>query len=754
MGPFLCLYASLIGFFAFAALYHLILWSWSRRENLLLVFSADCAVRAALSGALVAISVATTPADAFRALWARIALGMLMMVTWLWSLSLVTGVRARWFVWPMTGAFLVLLPIHVLVTPFNATVDSVEKMAMPWGETISVPHLGTPGWWVGPIYALAIIMGSFGLVCGIHLLRRDRLAGALIVTAACGTLVVLTLEVLRSYINLPLPFIGAIPQVIWVGVIALLIARGHRRTREQLIASEQRFRGIFDQTFQFIGLIETDGTLIEANRTALEFARIREEDVIGKPLWETPWWTHSPELQNRLQDAVVAASAGNTVRFEVTHAHPVAGLVHVDFSLKPIRNAEGQVILLIPEGRDISERKQAEETRRTLESQLAQAQKMKAIGQLASGVAHDFNNLLTVINGYTELLLTMSPRHDADLVMLEGIRDAGVRAASLTRQLLTFSRQQVVAPRVLNLNEVVAQTEEMLRRMIGESIRLLTVLQPDLACVRADSGQIGQVIMNLAVNARDAMPSGGRLTIETSNVEITKADAASHPAVEPGHYVVLSVTDTGSGMTPDVQARVFEPYFTTKGPEKGTGLGLATVRIVADASSGFLKVKSEPGRGSTFQLLLPALAATETVEGLVSGGKAAPRGSETILLVEDQDAVRLLTRQLLEQFGYSVVEASGGRDAISLVQQSSKPIDLLVTDVVMPEMGGRQLAKSLSLARPGLKVLYLSGYADDVVVRHGVSQADAAFLQKPFTIEALANKVRQTLDAATSPSCA
>ncbi len=746
MGPFLFLYSALVGFFAFAALYHLILWWTSRREPLLAVFGLDCLARSALSAVLVAIATSTTTAEAQAALRVRIALGLVVTATALWSYSLVSGVRARWFVWPITAVLLILIGVHVAVVPLNSTVTSLAQLTLPWGERITRPDFAKPGWWLGPLYALVISSHVFGLYCGSRLWARDRVAATLILCATTGTLVILALDAMRSFHTAVVPFIGVVPHVLWVSVIALLIAREHRRTREQLAASEHRFRGIFDQTFQFIGLMRTDGTLIEANRTALEFAGIREADAIGKPFWETPWWVHSPDLQARLREATLAASTGNTVRFEATHPRPDGRLAHVDFSLKPIVNAQGEVTMLIPEGRDITDRKEAEEHRRLLEAKLNQAQKMEAIGQLAGGVAHDFNNLLTVINGYGELLQTMTRPDDMRRAMLEGIVDAGKRAASLNRQLLTFSRRQVVEPRVLDMNFVVVEAERMLRRLIGEDIRLVTRLDSTLACVKADAGQIGQVIMNLAVNARDAMPTGGTLTIETANVELDEAMAARHPEAAAGRYVLLAVTDTGVGMGPELLPRIFEPFFTTKGPGKGTGLGLATVRTIADESGGLLQVDSVPGHGSTFRLYLAALPAAVVTERAVAGAQL-PRGTETILLVEDDVAVRSLTRRLLEQFGYRVLAASGAADAMRLAEEHTGDIALVVADVVMPEMGGRQLAERLALARPGMKVLYLSGYPDDAVVRHGVLESEMAFLQKPFTMEGLAVKVRHTLDA-------
>jgi signal transduction histidine kinase len=388
--------------------------------------------------------------------------------------------------------------------------------------------------------------------------------------------------------------------------------------------------------------------------------------------------------------------------------------------------------------RDISDKKK-------LESQFHQAQKMEAFGQLAGGVAHDFNNLLTVISGYSEMLFTSLPPDDPRKKMADGIRRAGDRAAALTRQLLAFSRQQVLEPKILDLNVILTDIGKMLRRLIGEDVQFSTVLRPAISPVKVDPGQIEQVIINLAVNARDAMAQGGKLTIETSEVDLDESYVRTRPEMRPGRFVALTVSDTGSGMSPEVQARIFEPFFTTKGVGKGTGLGLAVVHGIVKQSGGSIEVYSEAGIGTTFKVYLPAVE--EQLAALSSHGPdLPPRGTETILLVEDDDSVRDFAALALEGLGYAVLTAPGAEAALLLMANHTATVDLLVTDVVMPETGGRKLAETLQSLYPGLKVLFISGYTDDAVVRHGVLQADVAFLQKPFTPNSLAKKVRDVLN--------
>jgi PAS domain S-box-containing protein len=393
---------------------------------------------------------------------------------------------------------------------------------------------------------------------------------------------------------------------------------------------------------------------------------------------------------------------------------------------------------------DITERKH-------LEDQFRQAQKMEAVGRLAGGVAHDFNNLLTIINGYGEVVLGGLPADDPTRALIREVLAAGKRAAGLTRQLLAFSRKTILEPKVLDLNAVVADVDKMLRRILGEDIQMAVVADPEAGAVKADPGQIEQVLLNLVVNARDAMPQGGRLTIEVRNVDLDETYARDHAEVRPGPHVMLAVTDTGCGMDAATMARIWEPFFSTKG-ERGTGLGLATVYGIIKQSGGHVAVYSELGRGTTFKVYLPCVDKRPLPVKSSTSLAVMPRGHETVLLVEDADGVRALARHILRSCGYTILEASDGVEAVRLAEQHGKPIDLLVTDVVMPRMAGREVAERLAALHTGVKVLFLSGYTDDAVVRHGILEAQVAFLQKPFSPAALATKVREVLDQPEPPA--
>jgi PAS domain S-box-containing protein len=406
----------------------------------------------------------------------------------------------------------------------------------------------------------------------------------------------------------------------------------------------------------------------------------------------------------------------------------------------PGKDDDGELVYLEVFAEDVTQR-------RVLERQLRMAQKMEAVGRLSGGIAHDFNNLLGVIIGYSQVLKrkleTGSPLQE----YAEQIDKASQRAVSLTRQLLAFSRQQVLEPAVLNLNVLISDMEKMLPRLIGEDIELKLRLDSELGQVKADQGQIEQVIMNLAVNARDAMPDGGKLILETANVEFDLAYTRQHPGSKAGRYVMLAVTDSGMGMDPETQAQIFEPFFTTKEHGKGTGLGLATVYGVVKQSGGYITVDSEKGKGASFKIYLTRIEQAVAVPEIQSPVPVSVRGTETILLVEDAEPLRKLAHMFLDQNGYRVLTAGDGNEALEVARQHLTPIHLLLTDVVMPGMNGRVLSERLGPRQPGMKILYMSGYTDSFIAGHGVLDPGTHLLHKPFTEEALLRKIRDVLDA-------
>jgi two-component system cell cycle sensor histidine kinase/response regulator CckA len=482
---------------------------------------------------------------------------------------------------------------------------------------------------------------------------------------------------------------------------------------------------------------DLQGVVTYWNEGATRLFGWQPAEVLGRRLTERFALGDGPAVADKLQ----AIMGGRDWTGEWQGTRQDGSRVWVDARVSRLTDPTGQPVGVLGLAHDITGRKR-------LEEQYHQAQKMEAIGQLAGGVAHDFNNLLTVISGYSDLLFEQFPAEDPAREAVGEIRQAGERAASLTRQLLAFGRQQVLAPVVLDLNAVVIDMEKMLRRVIGEDVHLATALRPDLGRIKADPGQIEQVLLNLCVNARDAMPQGGRLTIETRNVDLDESYGQAHADVRLGPHVLLAVSDTGHGMTEAVQARIFEPFFTTKEVGRGTGLGLATVHGIVKQSGGHVAVYSEPGVGTTFKVYLPRVEEEEDRESRPARGPArAPGGQETVLLVEDEEAVRSLARRVLQASGYTVVEARDGGEALRVRSQHAGPIHLLVTDVVMPGMGGRQLAERLQALDPAMGVLYLSGYTDDAVVRHGILQEAVHFLQKPFSPATLARKVREVLDS-------
>ena len=515
-----------------------------------------------------------------------------------------------------------------------------------------------------------------------------------------------------------------------------------RRVEEQLREGQELFKAFMDNSPAVAFMKDEDGGYVYANATFERRFNLTAGDWFGKT--DLDLWPEEVARQLRENDVAVL-SAGSAS--EMVEAMPTPGGIHRDWlSLKfPMGDAGGRRFLA-GMAVDITERRQAEAALRESEEQLRQAQKLEAVGRLAGGVAHDFNNLLTAITGYGQLALRRLGPDDPLRRHLEEIIKAGDRAASLTRQLLAFSRKQILQPKVLDLNAIVADMDSMLRRLIGEDINVLTVLGVELGCVEADAGQMEQVIMNLAVNARDAMPAGGKLTIATANVELSEDYSRTHLPVRPGRYVMLAVSDTGEGMDAETQARIFEPFFTTKEAGKGTGLGLSTVYGIVKQSGGNIYVYSEVGQGTTFKIYLPRVDAEPDLPEVTNSPAASARASETLLIVEDNEGVRGLLREVLEGEGYRVLESASGSEALETCREYEGDIHVMLTDVVLPGLSGREIAEHASRLSPGMKVIFMSGHTDESIVHHGVLDPGVQFLEKPFTPDALLRKVRWVLD--------
>ena len=524
--------------------------------------------------------------------------------------------------------------------------------------------------------------------------------------------------------------------------LELSVSRG-KQAEKSLRETEQKFQRVYDEAPFGCHELNTDGQITRVNRKELAMLGYTAREMLGRPVWR---FVLEEEMTRRIILAKLSGDVSFHETFERTYRRKDGTTLPVIAQDRIVWEKRRKITGIRSTLEDITERRRAEEVLRKSEEQLRQWQKVEAIGRLAGGVAHDFNNLLMTIKGCSELLLGEIDERDPRREEVEEIRKAAERATSLTRQLLAFGRRQVLQPQVLNLNDIVENMNRMLSRLIGEDIQLLTVLGPDLWPVKVDPGQIEQVLMNLAVNGRDAMPRGGKLTIETANKELDEDYARRHVAVKPGAYVLLAVSDNGCGMDKETQSHLFEPFFTTKEQGKGTGLGLSTVYGIIKQSGGNIWVYSELGQGTSFKIYLP------TVEEEVETYKTAalfsppPGGTETILLVEDEEAVRTMISKVLQSGGYTVLEAQHGVEALRVCKKHKGPIHLMVSDVVMPQMSGRELAGRLALRRPEMRVLYISGYPDNAIVHHGVLETGTAFLQKPFTLNALEYKVREVLD--------
>lgn len=529
---------------------------------------------------------------------------------------------------------------------------------------------------------------------------------------------------LRSFAAEDVSFLATVANV-------LAEAIGRKHAEEALRQSESQFRGLFESALDAVLIANEQGVYVDANPAACALLGVTYDEIIGRTINDFTVADLRPEAWPIWEQFLKEGRMHGLIRLR----RPDGEVVEVDFSA---------TANFLP-GRHFSVMHNVTE-RRKLEEQLRQSQKLESVGMLAGGIAHDFNNLLTVITGYSELTLKRLDKGDPLARNVEEVRKAAERAASLTRQLLAFSRKQVLQPKVLDLNSVILNIGKMLVRLVGEDMELRTSAGVGLGQVKADPGQIEQVILNLVVNARDAMPKGGKITIETANIYLDEAYGREHIAVQPGWYAMLAVSDTGHGMDAETQKYIFEPFFTTKEQGKGTGLGLSTVYGIVKQSGGNIWVYSEVGVGTSFKIYLPLIDEQVTEADADAARPDSAAGTETILLAEDEEMVRHLTRDSLELHGYTVLEAANAEEALLIGQQHEGPIHLLLTDVVMPRTSGKELAEELGRLRPDTRVLYMSGYTNQAIVHHGILDGDIAFIGKPFTPDALVLKVIEVLE--------
>ena len=515
-----------------------------------------------------------------------------------------------------------------------------------------------------------------------------------------------------------------------------------KRTEAALVKAEREYRALFNGMIDGFALHEiicneqgqpVDYRYIAVNPAFERLTGYKAADIIGKTVLEImpqtePFW---------IEDYGKVALTGQPLYME-----NYAKSLDLYFEITAYRPSENQFACIFT---DITKRKQTEAEHQRLEEQLMQSQKMESIGLLAGGVAHDFNNLLAVILGYGELLLRQLPAGSKQRSIASSIMEAGERAKLLTKQLLAFSRKQVLEVKDLNLNEAIHNIEKMIRRLLGEDITIHIRTKPDIGYIKADSSQLEQVILNLCVNARDAMPNGGTLTIETDSIVLDKHYTANHPEVKPGLYTMLSISDTGCGMEEEIRLKIFDPFFTTKNKGKGTGLGLSTAYGIVKQHGGEIWVYSEPGKGSTFKVYLPQIETVEAAVHRESQDIMILGNGETIYVVEDEESVRKLACEMLSHLGYTVIETQGADECLAMAAQAGN-IDLLLTDVIMPGMNGRLLYEKMALLRPEIKVLYMSGYTDNVIAHHGILEEGIHFIPKPFSEKALSRKVHEAIN--------
>ncbi|MCI0488788.1 MAG: ATP-binding protein, partial [Blastocatellia bacterium] len=598
----------------------------------------------------------------------------------------------------------------------EAGLDSQAGFTLISNEPVIVEDLATETRFGGPS-----LLREHEVVSGISVIIHGQ-------TAPLGVLGAHTSR-RRTFTRDDINFLQAV-----ANVLAAAIER--RQTEEALREAEARYHSIIENAAYGIYISTPDGRFIEANAAMVAMLGYESSDDLrsldlAKDLY------CDPDERARLIEQFKQSKAVEEV--EVDWRRKDGSIITVRLSGRTIKDAQGN-----PEGFEVIAENVTE--RRLLEEQLRQSQKMEAIGRLAGGIAHDFNNLLTAILGYDQLAMSRLEPDSPMRQELEEIMNAGQRAASLTSQLLAFSRKQMLQPKVLNLNTVIEKSSRMLKRLIGEDIELTAIQAPSLGRVKVDPAQIEQVIMNLALNARDAMAEGGKLIIETANAYLDEDYARSHIEVQPGHYVMIGVTDTGAGMDQETLSHIFEPFFTTKEQGKGTGLGLSIIYGIIRQSGGHLWAHSEEGKGATFKIYLPRVDDPDEAISSQTLSAEMPRGKETILVVEDEEMVRRLVSQTLEECGYAVLSACGGSEAALICRQQEKPIDLIVTDMVMPQMSGRELIERIAPLYPEIKVLYISGYTGKAIFHNSQPESGTGYLEKPFSPLSLARKVREVLD--------
>jgi hypothetical protein len=598
-----------------------------------------------------------------------------------------------------------------------------------------------------PVYDLSVVDYMLGSRDGLGLLRELKERGidtAVIVLTGQGAENV-AVEAMKSgaadYLSKSTLTIEGLERAVRHALALRAGERQRRQAEAALRASEERFRALVENSSDALLLVDAEGRVAYISPSSSRHLGWGSDEMLGQSIFDFLHPDDRDAMSVKL--AEVLRSPGKPVTQDIRLQHADGSWRAIE-SIAVNRLSDPSVEAIVVNARDITDR-------RKLEEQLRHAQKMEAVGQLAGGIAHDFNNLLTAILGYCNLMRDDMPAEDPLRADLDEIHTAGERAASLTRQLLAFSRRQMLQPQVVDMNSVVQQLEKLLRRLISENVELVTALAPDLLSVRVDPASIEQILVNLTVNARDAMPHGGRLTIETANVDLDETFAVAHVPMKPARYVMLAVGDTGEGMDADTQARVFEPFFTTKEQGKGSGLGLATVYGMVKQSGGYIWVYSEPGHGTVFKVYFPPAEQRAKTSDQDNAGRRsgdAMHGWETVLLVEDEDAVRALAREVLRRHGYVVLEARHGVDALRMAERHPDDIHLMITDLVMPHMGGRNLVERLAAVRPKMKVLFMSGYTDHALMHRDLTPG-TAFLQKPFTPDAFVRKVRSVLDRQT-----